>query len=81
MTAELLSSWLGWSTLINVAILAAWFAFFTLGHDLMYRLHAQMFRMSVETFDAIHYGAMAAYKLGIILLNLTPYVALYLAQQ
>jgi hypothetical protein len=42
----------------------------------MYRLHSRWFRISEERFDAIHYAGMAAYKIGILLLNLVPFVAL-----
>jgi Family of unknown function (DUF6868) len=56
-----------------------WFLLFVVAHDWMYRLHSRWFRLSAETFDAIHYGGMAAYKLGILLLNLVPLAALYLA--
>jgi hypothetical protein len=45
----------------------------------MYRLHARWFRLPAEQFDAIHYAAMAIYKIGIILFNLVPYVALVIA--
>ena len=47
-------------------------------HDWGYRLHSRWFKLSVETFDAINYGGLAAYKVGIFLLNLVPLVALYL---
>jgi hypothetical protein len=30
----------------------------------------------VESFDAIHYAGLAVYKIGIILLNLVPLIAL-----
>jgi hypothetical protein len=40
-------------------------------------MHTRWFKLSVETFDAIHYAGMATYKLGIILLNLVPLLALY----
>jgi len=30
----------------------------------------------VEQFDAIHYAGMTVFKLGIILFNLVPYIAL-----
>jgi hypothetical protein len=39
-------------------------------------LHSKWFRLSVEAFDAIHYASMAAYKVGVLLLNLVPYAAL-----
>ena len=31
-----------------------------------------------EQFDALHYAGMALYKVGILLLNLVPYIALRL---
>jgi hypothetical protein len=42
----------------------------------MYRMHSRWFRISEERFDAIHYAGMAAYKIGILLFNLAPLVAL-----
>lgn len=68
-----------WSAIINMGVLLWWFLFFCFAHDWMYRLHTRWFRLSVETFDAVHYGGMAAYKLGIFLLNIMPYVALRIA--
>jgi len=65
-----------WCTVINYAILFVWFAAFVLAHDWMYRLHTRWFRLSVETFDTVHYAGMAIYKLGIFLLNLVPFIAL-----
>ena len=76
MSVETVHELLGWCTLINVAILALWGAFFFLAHDWMYRLHGGIFKFSVKTFDAIHYTTMAVYKIGIFLFNLVPYVAL-----
>jgi hypothetical protein len=40
-------------------------------------LHSRWFRLSVETFDALHYAGMALFKIGIFLLNVTPLIALY----
>lgn len=76
MSVEVLQSFFGWSAAINVGLLAVWFLFYWLGHDLMYRFHSRLFRLSVETFDAIHYAGLAGYKIGIFLLNLVPYLAL-----
>ena len=53
-------------------------AAFVFAHDWMYRMHDRWFKLSVETFDAIHYAGLAVYKVGILLLNLVPLVALYL---
>jgi len=42
----------------------------------VYRFHGRWFKLSLETFDAIHYGGMAVFKLGIFLFNLVPFIAL-----
>jgi hypothetical protein len=44
----------------------------------MFRMQSRWFKLSVETFDAIHYAGLTFYKIGIILLNLVPLLALYL---
>ena len=65
-----------WCTAINYGVLLCWFLVFVFAHEWMFRLHGRWFRLPVEQFDAIHYAAMAVYKIGILLLNLVPYVAL-----
>ena len=64
------------SLVINYGLLLVWFTAFLFGHEPLYQLHTRWFRLSVEAFDAIHYGAMAAYKIGILLFNLIPLIAL-----
>jgi hypothetical protein len=41
--------------------------------------HGRWFGLTAAQFDAIHYGGMSAYKIGILLLNLVPYIALRIA--
>lgn len=69
-----------WCVCINYGVLIVWFGVFVYAHDGLYRLHSRWFKLSRETFDALHYGAMSLYKIGIILLNLVPLAALYLRQ-
>jgi hypothetical protein len=78
MTIESAQAFLLWCLVTNYGILLLWFLVFWFGHDWMFRLHSRWFYLSKERFDSIHYASMAAYKLGILLLNLTPYVALRL---
>lgn len=78
MTLESALDFLLWCLVINYGILLLWFLAFWFGHDWMFRVHSRWFHMSRERFDSIHYAAMAAYKVGILLLNLGPYVALRL---
>jgi hypothetical protein len=65
-----------WCTVINYGVLLCWFLVFVFAHDWMLQLHGRWFRIPVEQIDTIHYAAMAVYKIGILLLNLVPYVAL-----
>jgi hypothetical protein len=67
-----------YSLAFNYAILIIWFSVFSFAHDWMYRLHSRWFSLSTETFNALHYASMALYKIGIILLNIAPLVALWL---
>ena len=64
------------SLLINYGILLVWFSVFALAHEWLYRLHTRWFRIPAESFDAMHYMGMAVYKIGIILFNLVPLIAL-----
>jgi hypothetical protein len=63
---------------INYGVLLVWFLVFLLAHDWIYRLHSRWFHLSREQFDALHYAGMAIFKVGILLLNLVPYIALHL---
>jgi hypothetical protein len=71
-----LTDFLLWCTVLNYLILVLWFIAFTVGHDWMFQLHGRWFRLTADQFDRLHYGAMATYKVGILLLNLVPLIAL-----
>jgi hypothetical protein len=73
-----LRDFLLWCTVLNYVVLLLWFVAFSLAHDWMFRLHGRWFRLTTAQFDAIHYAGMAVYKVGIMLLNLVPLVALSL---
>ena len=66
---------------MNYKILLIWFLFFILAHDWMVLLHRRWFHLSVDPFDMLHYGGMAIFKIGIILLNVVPYIALRICQR
>ncbi len=71
-----LTDFLLYSLLLNYAILIIWFLFFVFAKDWMKQIHGRWFHLNSAQFDAVHYGGMAIYKIGILLLNLTPYIAL-----
>jgi hypothetical protein len=62
--------------IINYAILLWWFAAFVFARGWMFKLHSRWFHLSEELFDGIHYTTMGIYKIGILLFNLVPYIAL-----
>src|SRR5882762_9507226 len=76
MSIAIVRKTLLWCPVINYGVLLVWFLFFLLAHDWMYQWHGMWFHLSVEQFDALHYAGMALYKVGILLLNLAPYIAL-----
>jgi len=81
MNIELVRGVLLWCTVINYGILLVWFLFFMLAHDWIYRFHGRWFQLSLEEFDMLHYAGMSVYKIGIILLNLAPYIALHICRK
>lgn len=68
-----------WCAIINYGVLIVWFLAFRSAHDWLYHVHGRWFRISAEQFDAIHYAAMAIYKIGVLLFNVAPYIALRIA--
>ena len=77
MTLNEIKEVLLWCVGINYAVLCIWFGVFFYAHDGLYLMHARWFKLSVETFDTLNYAGMAVYKLGIMLFNLVPLVALW----
>lgn len=78
MTIATLKELLLWSTLVNYFILLVWFGVFSFARPWLYGLHSHWFKLAPEQFDAIHYAGMAIYKIGVLLFNLAPLVALWL---
>lgn len=78
MNIETIRQLLLWCSIINYGILIVWFLFFITAHDFILRLHGKWFRLSVEQFDALNYGGMAVYKIGVLLLNVVPLIALWI---
>ncbi|MFQ6115223.1 MAG: DUF6868 family protein [bacterium] len=76
MTVEIIRDVLAWCAVINVGLLLWWLLIFTLAHDLIYRIHGKLFKLSGERFNAIHHAGMLFFKICIILFNIVPYFAL-----
>jgi hypothetical protein len=78
LTLETLRALLGWCAIGNLVLLLVWFSAFFFARDGLYAWHRGWFKLSPETFDAIHYAGMAFYKILIWLLLIIPYLVLRL---
>ena len=78
MSIENVRELLLWCTGLNYSLLIVWFGVFSLAHGWLYRVHTRWFALSVEAFDTINYAGMAIYKIGVMLFNLVPLLALCL---
>jgi hypothetical protein len=76
MTIEVTRTFLMWCTIVNYGILLVWFLVFAFAHDVMLRIHGRWFHLSPDQFDALHYAGMSIFKIGIVLLNLVPFLVL-----
>jgi hypothetical protein len=73
---ETIRSFLAWCTVFNWVLLLVWWGFIVYAGDWMRKVHGKWFDLSKPTFDAIHYGAMAFFKILILVFNLIPYLVL-----
>lgn len=76
MTIELIKSFLMWSTIINVGLMAFWVFFIMLMPDTVYKLQIKFFPIKREQFDVVIYCFIGIYKLLIIFFNIIPWIAL-----
>jgi hypothetical protein len=75
MNAEALRHFFAWCAVINYAILILWCAL-TLWSPGLINIVTKWFGLTKEQFAPLNYAGISFYKLGIILLNLAPYLAL-----
>ena len=76
MNIVMLRGVLLYCTIINLVVLALWGLFFLLPHAWLYRLWGRVSRLPGEQLDAINVAGIVIYKLGILMFNLVPYLAL-----
>lgn len=76
MTLEVIRDVLGWSGVLSLGMLLFWWLFFVLGHDLMYQMHGRWFKLSVETFDTVHYAGIVFFKVCVFVFIIVPYLAM-----
>lgn len=76
MNIEQIRDGLLYCTVMNFALLALWGLLCQLPHEWLYRVVSRIFRCTEAQFDTVNYAGIVFYKIGILLFNLIPYLAL-----
>lgn len=80
MSMEVLISFFGWCSLINVVLLTFWALIFMAAPELVYRTQSRFFPIPRETFTTVFYCFIGVFKVLVLVFNLVPYVALSIIQ-
>ncbi|WP_419168058.1 DUF6868 family protein [Halobacteriovorax sp.] len=73
-----ITEFLGWCTLINFGLLTLSTISIVLFRKFIIRTHSTLFGIKEKKLPKIYFKYLANFKLVVILLNLTPYIALKL---
>ena len=76
MTIETTLAVLGWSMVINFAVILIWGLAMIAMPDLTYRLQSWALSISREDFDRTMYSLIGHYKIALLLTHVGPYLAL-----
>lgn len=79
MTPRIIEDFLLWCVVLNYAILLVWVGTAVFARGWAYRISNRLFALPIESFNTIQYAGIAAYKLGIMLFNLVPLIAIHVA--
>jgi hypothetical protein len=80
MAIDELTRFLMWCTAIKYGVLILWVLWFVLARGTYRRLVEGAMGVKLANFDALNVCGITIYKLGIILFNLVPWVALSLTR-
>ncbi len=73
-----LTNFFGWCLVINTIILLVSGGLLLLFRDWVISMHSKMIGVPVNTLPILYFQYFGNYKIGVLLLNLTPYIALKL---
>ena len=76
MTLEVIRDMLAWCSVINLGLLIFWALFFAAARGMIVKFHGGLFNLTQEQLNKIHYQSIVLFKIGIILFNIAPYLAL-----
>jgi hypothetical protein len=76
MTTETLTALLGWTSVINIALLMVSTISLISMRGFITKVHARLFGMDEKDLGRAYFQYLAQYKIAIIVLNIAPYLAL-----
>ena len=76
MTIVSLTSFLGWCSVINIAILVVSTLMIIVMRDFAVKIHSRLFHVDAEALPALYLQYMGNYKIAVIILNIVPYIVL-----
>ncbi|RZO20905.1 MAG: hypothetical protein EVB05_08855 [Candidatus Thioglobus sp.] len=76
MTIELLTIFLGWTTVINILVLIFSALVLLTAREKISKLHARLFGVDQANISQLYFQYLAQYKIAIIVFNIAPYLAL-----
>ncbi len=76
MTVESLTELLGWASIVNIAILLFSTLLLIAMRGAVTNLHSKLFGLDEKDLGRAYFQYLAQYKIAIIMLNITPYIAL-----
>ena len=76
MTIDSLTSFLGWCSVINIAILVVSTLMMIVMRDFAVKIHSRLFHVDAEALTALYLQYLGNYKIAVIILNIVPYIAL-----
>jgi hypothetical protein len=80
MNIEKLRYLLLWCAVLNYGFVTLWFLLVVFARRPLYAVWGKWFHLSGEQFDRLNFTGMMLYKIGILLFNLVPLVALFIVK-
>ena len=76
MTISTLTTFFGWTLVINISFLLFSTLVLTLGRSFVLSVHSSILNMSEDELNRLYVNFLGNFKLGVFLLSLAPYLAL-----
>jgi len=76
ISIEALTTFLGWSTVINFAILMITALLLIFMRGSISKIHTRMYGLSEKDLMRAYFQYLAQYKIAVIVFNMVPYIAL-----